>query len=211
LLSFANKYIQKIPYTLGLLAADNNGATTLQFLDLKGNPQQAVRYGVLEKPCLDQLHYLLQRLTSEQLVAAKKRIADIHSGGNHLHHPSPPQNATAAVTTTPSTLLDSNQPTPAPPVEKTNETEETPLNKKVAVATMPSALDSKESPPPPTEKPTEAKETSLIPDLTSKIQDFESKLENRSLSQAKRYALKKSLAMERSKLIREERRLGLRK
>jgi hypothetical protein len=221
LLSFANNYIQKIPYTLGLLAAaDENGATsttTLQFLDFKGNPQQAVRYEVLEKPCLDQLHYLLQRLTSEQVVAAKKRMAEIQSGsggGGKLNPSQPAQQNDATAVTTPSTAhtADSNKAAPAPPpVEKTNEPEETPSNKVAAVATMPATLDSNEPPPTTEEKPREVKETSLIPELTSNIQDFESQLENLSLSQAKHYALKKSLAMERFKLIREERRLGLRK
>jgi hypothetical protein len=47
---------------------------------------------------------------------------------------------------------------------------------------MPSTtLVSKE--PPPMEKPKEAKETSLIPEDTSKIQDFESQLENLTLYQ----------------------------
>ena len=41
------------------------------------------------------------------------------------------------------------------------------------------------------------------------IAGFENQLENPSLSAAKRYAVKKTLAMERSKLIREERKLGV--
>jgi hypothetical protein len=47
--------------------------------------------------------------------------------------------------------------------------------------------------------------------LKQSVHDLEVELESLSLSQAKRYALKKKLAMERSKLIREERRLGLQK
>ena len=50
-----------------------------------------------------------------------------------------------------------------------------------------------------------------LADYRSAIVDYEKELANPSLSQAKRYALKRSLAMEHSKLIREERRLGLRK
>jgi Leucine-rich repeat (LRR) protein len=48
-------------------------------------------------------------------------------------------------------------------------------------------------------------------ELERNIAQLESQLEYLSLSQAKRYALKKSLAMERSKLIRENRRLQWRK
>ena len=54
-------------------------------------------------------------------------------------------------------------------------------------------------------------ESSLIEEFKAKIRLLEVELDNPSLSSAKRYALKKSVAMERSKLIREERRLGLRK
>ena len=46
----------------------------------------------------------------------------------------------------------------------------------------------------------------LVKELNQKINELKTKLENLSLTQAKKYALKKSLAMERSKLIREERR-----
>jgi hypothetical protein len=51
----------------------------------------------------------------------------------------------------------------------------------------------------------------LLKRLERSIREKEIQLEKESISQAKKYALKKSLAMERSKLIREERRLGLRK
>jgi hypothetical protein len=50
-----------------------------------------------------------------------------------------------------------------------------------------------------------------LAEYRSTIAEYEKELESPSLSQAKRYALKRSLAMEHSKLIREERRLGLRK
>jgi hypothetical protein len=49
---------------------------------------------------------------------------------------------------------------------------------------------------------------SILDELKESIMKLSIELEtNLSLSQAKRYALKKELAMERSKLIREERRL----
>jgi Leucine-rich repeat (LRR) protein len=51
----------------------------------------------------------------------------------------------------------------------------------------------------------------LLKRLERSIREIEIQLEKESISQAKKYALKKALAMERSKLIREERRLGLRK
>jgi len=49
----------------------------------------------------------------------------------------------------------------------------------------------------------------LAEELRSKIDEFSRQLNNAHLSEAKKYALKKSLAMEKAKLIREERRLKL--
>eukprot|EP00934_Nitzschia_sp_Nitz4_P004570 Nitzschia sp. Nitz4//scaffold34_size148208//51551//53857//NITZ4_002974-RA/size148208-processed-gene-0.39-mRNA-1//-1//CDS//3329548777//4560//frame0 len=60
-----------------------------------------------------------------------------------------------------------------------------------------------------TEKATTA--SPVLDEIQLNITKLEAELESLSISQAKRYALKKSLAMERSKLIREERKLGLRK
>jgi Leucine-rich repeat (LRR) protein len=51
----------------------------------------------------------------------------------------------------------------------------------------------------------------LLKELQESVETLKAELDNLSLTQAKKYALKKALAMERSKLIREERRLGLRK
>ena len=57
----------------------------------------------------------------------------------------------------------------------------------------------------------EARIEDMLSGFRQAIAAYENQLESASLSQAKRYAVKKSLAMERSKLIREERTLGIRK
>ena len=58
---------------------------------------------------------------------------------------------------------------------------------------------------------TEESDHTLLEELQESIEKFKIELADRNLTQAKKYAMKKALAMERSKLIREERRLGLRK
>ncbi len=58
---------------------------------------------------------------------------------------------------------------------------------------------------------TEENDHTLLKQLQESVEKFKIELADRNLTQAKKYAVKKALAMERSKLIREERRLGLRK
>jgi len=57
----------------------------------------------------------------------------------------------------------------------------------------------------------DARDTKVLDELRQSVEELKVRLEDLSLTQAKKYAVKKALAMERSKLIREERRLGLRK
>ena len=58
------------------------------------------------------------------------------------------------------------------------------------------------------EKTVSESPSSIADELRRNIDALSQQLEHLGLSQAKRYALKKQLAMERSKLIREERRLA---
>lgn len=57
----------------------------------------------------------------------------------------------------------------------------------------------------------EESDHALLKELQESVEKIKIELADRNLTQAKKYAVKKALAMERSKLIREERRLGLRK
>jgi hypothetical protein len=122
-----------------------------------------------------------------------------------------------------STAADSEEPPPAEEPkegEEPNDVEETPpygvdetpSPQLATVVLEPSTTDSTEeaTPDAPGEEKTEEEdETIFIPELKSKIHDLEHQLENLSFSKTKRYKLKMSLAMDRSKLLREERRLGL--
>jgi hypothetical protein len=62
-----NNEMHRIPLELGLLSS-------LGSIDLKGNPQYAIRYQILEKSCAEILLYLRDRMTPEQLDKANAEI-----------------------------------------------------------------------------------------------------------------------------------------
>jgi Leucine-rich repeat (LRR) protein len=176
LLLYSN-HIHRIPPTIGIL---QERCPNLKWLDLKGNPQRAIRSDILAKPTQDQLSYLMNRLTVEQKTVSKIQMEELSLKGTKELN--------------------------CAPVNSSPETVEAPMNdNKVNVeeetSSTPSSAEDEET----------AKAKAILSDLNDKIAEFQSQLENPSLSQAKRHAVKKSLAMERSKLIREERKLGLRK
>ena len=193
--------LKKIPCTLGLL----KDTASLQNLNLKQNPQQAIRYEVLDRSCRDQLNYLFNRLTSEQVEGTKAKIRNIKG------EPSICEGERSSAPTGVSSSERQSQQSP-----NAIRSEETSQNSALTSATD----DKKEISTLEVDKPDqivvsdekkEEMESSLIEEFKAKIRLLEVELDNPSLSSAKRYALKKSVAMERSKLIREERRLGLRK
>jgi Leucine-rich repeat (LRR) protein len=224
--------LKSIPATLGLLSTSTTGS--LKYLNVKGNPQQSIRSQILEKPCPQQLEYLRNRLTPEQAAAATERMADIQkraSLSNKNDDPTDPNQtagsppdakpetstSTATVTSPsddtgtteansagiPKTSLSNKSDCPNDPNQTAGSPPDAEPETSTSTATVASPSDDTGT--------TEANSLLILTELKSKIQEFEGQLENPSLSQAKRYAVKKSLAMERSKLIREERKLGIRK
>lgn len=193
-LRVAQNKLLKIPLVMGLFLEKR-----LTSLDLRFNPQQAVRHAVLEKPCKEQLLYLKNRLTKEQTSDSMKRLAQ-HQGSQQAAHArervqpimQPTEVSTSissAITTFSSGGMQGN-----------STTEKSPNGAK--------ARDSDES----VDNPERQASLSAIAHYQEKIQCIQRELDtNFSLTQAKRYALKKQMAMERSKLIREERKVGLRK
>lgn len=164
----ARNDITKIPPILGLLLSEH---TSLTSLDLRGNPQQAIRQDVLERSCKDQLSYLKNRLTAEQIDAARRQVLALQQQPQTKNDDGDIRRITIAL-------------------KNNDDDSSNPTN---------SAEDESSSLSP------------LLIELQTIIQKLQEEVDDPSLSQAKRYAVKKSLAMERSKLIREERKLGLRK
>lgn len=155
----------------------------LKWLDLKGNPQHSIRPDVLAKQTRDQLIYLMNRLTVEQKMAANEQMEELLLNGQKETLPNSPVKAPTEID---ETLKSDGQAATGQVLDEKTST---------------ISLQDEEA----------AKVEAVLSGFRSKIDEFESQLEDLSLSQAKRYAVKKSLAMERSKLIREERKLGLRK
>jgi Leucine-rich repeat (LRR) protein len=181
--------IARIPATTGLL---HDHCPALTFLDLTANPQHSIRPEILSKPTGDQLAYLKNRLTEEQTLAATYQIDQLRSGGGKSNRCNV------------SVLTPVNLPVvPAPPAcyEPEATRQDVELNNNVGTITI------TESSAPAMEKSDEG----ILAEFRSKIAECETELNSPSLSEAKRYALKRTMAMEHSKLIREERRLGLRK
>jgi len=164
-LSLMHNQLKCIPPHSGLLGDYNPNLVTF---NVRGNPQQAVRSNILERPCADVLKYLVNRMTPEQRQEAVNKI-NVHARNKARDN-----------------TCDHVPAKPMTEPQQQQEAEKAPRN------------ESESS-------------SELLDALRTSILDLENQLEKVSLSQAKRYAMKKSLAMERSKLIREERRLGLRK
>eukprot|EP00980_Cylindrotheca_fusiformis_P001655 scaffold374_cov124-Cylindrotheca_fusiformis.AAC.14 len=195
-LRIAQNKVSKIPLVLGLFLE-----TRLTALDLRFNPQQAVRHAILEKSCKEQLSYLKNRLTKEQATNALNQLAQDTVGSTTE------RKTTSEDALVPDTKGDekANCAMEKPIVEKqpevTNDAVEKAAEEEQVKITN-DEVDDKER----------QASLSLIAEYKEKIQSMQKEFDtNFSLSQAKRYALKKQIAMERSKMIREERKIGLRK
>ena len=221
--------LQKLPLTIGLLSDTN-----LQQLDMRGNPQKHIRYAVLEKPCADVLSYLKNRMTAADLESAKQKI-QILKESSPKNNPSvsdvyysPTASSVQMIdaekveeslssTQAPQTNLSSTQspqtnfqvPENNSPMNDNNNNNN---NNNSSTSSNNIVLKSRDvAAPAPRDEAQEddGKDQSspLLEELHISIDSLAVQLENPALSQAKRYALKKNLAMERSKLIREERKL----
>jgi len=176
-----NNYIARIPSITGLL---QHRCPSLKVLDLKGNPQHSIRPEILSKQAYDQLVYLTNRLTVDQTTTAMEEMDRIRDGGTIPNRERIPESP--AKQALPPTSHPENGTTTKDDVNVNN----------TEVGSSSSRLTPEEE---------------VLESYRSKIAEYERELESTSLSQAKRYAVKRSLAMVNSKLIREERRLGLRK
>eukprot|EP00536_Pseudo-nitzschia_multiseries_P011357 jgi/Psemu1/259787/estExt_Genewise1Plus.C_3820022 len=225
-LSLSHNRLRRIPASLGLLASY---APAMASLTLRGNPQRAVRPDVLERPCPDLLKYLSNRLTTDQRDAAIETIRDCRQPAPALpdveskSKSKSTEDTASVVSVSPSTAgpvedapspqcisqqqqqqQQQQQPTPDSNPNRTKNSESLSGEQ---VAENCGGGDAGADASGEDEDDT----TKVLRELQASVDRLKAEVENLSLSQAKKYALKKSLAMERSKLIREERRLGLRK
>lgn len=182
-----NNAIYRIPLELGLL-------TQLTNIDLLGNTQRQIRVRVLTQPCSQILNFLRDRLTPEELQEAKENHNEIlmaleeeglgkvdsAEGEGEGRDIAVDEGAQSKV----KLVAADNKEKGSEGVQaqmKSNTNADATCNK------GPSA--------------------EIIESLKCSINDLSEQVESLSISQAKRYALKKALAMERSKLRREERKL----
>jgi Leucine-rich repeat (LRR) protein len=193
-----NNELCHIPLELGLVE-------TLNILDLKGNPQRAIRYQVIEKCCSVILSYLRDRMTPSQIEQAVRDIESRKQGSKNMPCSQPDRNPNEVTS-----LMDipsqgeSKKATHVPKVmESTRKVDS------MTSTTSSSEQDASKVYEVPTMKAGPLESTSsLLVELRTTIDNIANELQsNFSLTQAKRYALKKELALARSKLIREERRI----
>uniref|UniRef100_A0A7S4AP71 Uncharacterized protein n=1 Tax=Pseudo-nitzschia australis TaxID=44445 RepID=A0A7S4AP71_9STRA len=212
-LSLLHNRIKRIPASLGLLATYS---PTMVSLNLQGNPQRAVPPDVLERPCQDLLKYLSNRLTVDQRNTAIAHIQmqqhrqkqQKEQQSHQLPEIKPIGAITVAVggaTVLPSDAS-SGENSPLPHGIQKQES----LPDKTTESNRHGASDGGADPQ-EDDDDNNNDDTKFLKELQESVEKLKAELENLSLTQAKKYAVKKSLAMERSKLIREERRLGLRK
>lgn len=210
-----NNEMHRIPLELGLLLS-------LRCIDLKGNPQHGIRYQILEKSCAEILLYLRNRMTPEQLDKANAEIEKRkrYKPSSALNPPVIPlspacQMATdtsnvvkatpdVAARNTAQPIADANRSARTSPPAPNATQEYSPI----ATTTSPNFREQGDGNGIKALSINAPIESPILNELKESIMKLSNELEtNLSLSQAKRYALKKELAMERSKLIREERRL----
>mmetsp|Transcript_38359 Transcript_38359/g.92789 ORF Transcript_38359/g.92789 Transcript_38359/m.92789 type:complete len:226 (+) Transcript_38359:1100-1777(+) len=153
-------------------------------LDLQMNPQQAVRHTVLERGCVDQLSYFKNRMTKEEVVESRKRLVAM-------------QDALLAEKQSLSYIY-----------SRTKDAYENSVIEAISNANLSNQQTSKEL----IDSSERQASLKMIAECKVRIDAVQKEIDtNFSLSQAKRYALKKEMAMERSRMIKEERKLGLRK
>lgn len=212
-LQLESNHIKRFPSSLGLL----RDITCLQHLNLRGNPQHSIRYQMLEKSCRDQLTYLYNRLTADQKAISTQRIQEIKNKSEI--DPSISAQATGA-----NNKEAAKQAEPSSSSHVVVKIKEEPV-KRISLKREPfslvpanciennDAMSKNEQPSSdaPTALTKQEEDLLKIEEFKNNIQSLSTALDKVSISNAKRIALKKTLAMERSKLIREERRLGLRK
>ena len=165
-----NNDLRSFPPELGMLQ-------TLNTIDLRGNPQKAIRPAVLDRSCGAILSFLRSRMDETKEQAAQQRIQELSS----------------CFISVPSGELEGGTKIDDGIAWRdiTNKIKDAGLSSSAGAAVI--------SPVPLT--------SSLADELKKQIDDLTMQLNNVYLSEAKKYATKKTLAMQKAKLIREERRL----
>jgi Leucine-rich repeat (LRR) protein len=212
-LSLMHNNVKRIPASLGLLSVY---VPTMASLNLQGNPQRGIRPHVLEKPCGEFLEYLSNRLTAEQREATMEMIKHHKQDQQQEQEWQEPMHAVQEESTFQNPIV---VPTPASDARGHQETSSPPMAigkpKPAAPSNINISNNNSSNPIKDGSKGDggndEEEDHKLLKELQQSVEKLKADLDNLSLTQAKKYAVKKALAMERSKLIREERRLGLRK
>ncbi len=189
-----NNCIYEIPLELGLLDQLSN-------LDLLGNSQRKIRVRVLTQNCKNILEYLRERMTPEELREATENHREIREA---IEEENGDNGDTLELM---KAMSEDNY-------QSEGEEEEmhvSPVEQKENVQSGKEKFQSMKenvnvSSHNETSKVPETSD-SIIDELKESIAGLTVELENLSISEAKRFALKKELAMQRSKLIREQRKL----
>lgn len=193
-----NNCIYEIPLELGLL-------NQLTSINLLGNSQRRVRVKVLTQSCHKILEYFRDRMTPDELRDAEENHREIREAIQEEtectedtlqlmrslsddNYQMKPEECVGRKNTSRSKNDDNCQVESAKNVNEDSNNIDTHGSKLVREK----QLDDGEK---------------LVEDLKTEIATLTDELENLSISQAKRFALKKAVAMQRSKLIREERKL----
>ena len=151
----------------------------LSTIDLLGNSQRQIRVRVLTQSCSNILQYLRDRMTPEELQEAKDNHREILMDLDE----------------------DADDSDDEANEERDGDDSKTGTEIKEAEVGAGSSADT------PLEQNAGKAIDKEISDLKQNIVQLSAELDNMSISQAKRFALKKQLAMERSKLLREGRKL----
>jgi len=175
-----NNAIYDIPLEIGLLEQ-------LTSIDLLGNSQRQIRVRVLTQSCGNILQYLRDRMTPEELQEAKENHREIQMDLEEDGDDSDDE---------------ANESRAGDDSKAETEIKEAEVGDSKSASTslerhVEKTIDKEEEMP----------ASDIISDLQQNIVQLSAELDNMSISQAKRFALKKQLAMERSKLLREGRKL----
>lgn len=219
-LQLNNNAIYRIPLELGLLEQLTN-------IDLLGNSQRQIRVRVLTQPCSQILKYLRDRLTPEELVEARENHNEIlmdledqgvieesevddavdvegermevavHKDTNGYKQEREYEGALSQIKVDKNTSAGT----------RTGKGKGTGTGRKINVEVKAQAQEIKSTYQDQDQHKNHNESAAMMETFQRNILDLSQQLENLSLSQARRYALKRSLAMERSKLTREERKL----
>ncbi|KAG7381856.1 hypothetical protein PHYPSEUDO_005512 [Phytophthora pseudosyringae] len=185
-LSFENNNLAKVPCELGL-------CPHLRAIYMNGNPQRTVRGGVIAKGSTEILAYLKNKLPPNAVLSPPSPVAVPRTVKSGQTSPKKPP----SVSSSRENRAGSGTPRLA--------------NNTYAAQSAANARNEGPAPVAPVEILGPASENAAVElklsKLSAQIEQLELQLDNHALSAAKRFAVKKELAMVRSKKIREARKL----